>query len=106
MADPEKQAAFVSGLRKIAEEAAAKNPTLADMRTLAKALVAETRTKIAGGQPYSPLGAHMGKDGGVSIFKPETQDPNQASADILLKLGSLARGAHRWKGVYICGSCR
>jgi hypothetical protein len=33
----------------------------------------------------------MGKDGGVSIFKPETQDPNQASADILLKLGSLAR---------------
>lgn len=59
MTDPDKQAAFVSGLRKIAEEAAAKNPTLADMRALAKTLVTETRKRIANGEPFSPLGAHF-----------------------------------------------
>jgi hypothetical protein len=87
MTDPDKQAAFVSGLRKIAEEAAAKNPTLADMRALAKTLVTETRKRIANGEPCSPLGAHMGNDGGVSMLKP---DPNQGNADILRKLASLA----------------
>ena len=88
MTDPDKQAAFVSGLRKIAEEAAAKNPTLADMRALAKTLVTETRKRIANGEPFSPLGAHMGNDGGVSMLKP---DPNQGNADILRELASLAK---------------
>jgi hypothetical protein len=88
MTDHDKQAAFVSGLRKIAEEAAAKNPTLADMRALAKTLVTETRKRIANGEPFSPLGAHMGNDGGVSMLKP---DPNQGNADILRELASLAK---------------
>jgi hypothetical protein len=91
MTDSEKQAAFLAGLRKAPEEAAAKNPTLADMGKLAKALVAAARTKIAESQTYSPLGAYLDSDGEVSIVRPESEDSNVASTDILLKLATLAR---------------
>jgi hypothetical protein len=85
MVDPEKQAAFVAGLRKMTEDAAAKTPTLADMKNLAKSLVSETRARSAGGQMRTPLGACMGKEGDVSIVTPEAEDPNQATAEILRK---------------------
>lgn len=79
MVDPEKQAAFVAGLRKMAEDAAAKNPTLADMRNLAKSLVSETRARSVGGQMHAPLGAYMGKGGDVSIVTPEAEDPKSSN---------------------------
>jgi hypothetical protein len=47
MIDPEKQAAFVAGLRKMADEAAAKNPPLTEVRKLAESLVSETRARSA-----------------------------------------------------------
>lgn len=91
MADREKQAVFISGLRKLAEEAASKNPALAEMRTLAKTLVTETRTAIARGQTHIPLGACMGKEGEISIIRPAIQDPSEASAEILLALRTRAK---------------
>ena len=94
MIDPEQQAAFVAGLRKMAEEAAAKNPTLADMRNLAKSLVRETRARSAGGQRRTPLGACMRKEGDVSIVTPEAEDPNQATAEILRKLKGHAEAGN------------
>ena len=78
----------------MAEEAAAKNPTLGDRRALAKALVSESRTMIASGRTQTPLGAYMGKDGDISIIKPEAEDPNQASAELLLKLRSQAEAGN------------
>jgi len=71
MTDSEKQSSFVAGLRQAAEAAAAKNPILADKRTIAKALVTEARMRIAGKQDYSPLGAYMQNDGQVSIIPSE-----------------------------------
>jgi hypothetical protein len=91
MADREKQAVLISGLRKIAEEAASKNPALADMRTLAKSLVTETRAVIARGQMHIPLGAYMGREGEVSIIKPTHQDTNEATAEILRTLRTRAK---------------
>jgi hypothetical protein len=91
MADSEKQTVFISGLRKIAEEAASKNPALRDMRTLAKTLVAETRTVVARHQTHISLGAYMGREGEVSIIEPATQDASEASAEILLTLRARAK---------------
>jgi hypothetical protein len=68
------------------EEAAAKNPTLGDMRPLAKALVSESRSLIAGGRTQTPVRAYMGKDGDISILNPDAKDLNQANAELLLKL--------------------
>jgi hypothetical protein len=90
MADSEKQAAFVAGLRKLAEQTAANNPSLSDMRTLAKMLVAETRAKIESGEPHSPLGAYMENEGGVSIIRPEGANRNRDSSELLSKLKNKA----------------
>jgi hypothetical protein len=94
MIDPEKQAAFVAGLRKMADDAAAKNPTLTEVRKLAKSLVSETRARSARGQMRTPLGAYMGKEGDVSIVTSNAEDPNQATAEIRLKLKSHAEAGN------------
>jgi hypothetical protein len=91
MADSEKQAAFVSGLRKLAEEAAAKNPVLADMRSLGKALVSEMRAEVACGQECVPLGAYMERDGEVLIVRPNAADSDEVFAEVLLTLKARAK---------------
>lgn len=93
MTDSEKQSSFVAGLRQAAEAAAAKNPILADKRTLAKALVTEARTRIAGKQDYSPLGAYMQNDGQVSII-PAEHESSLGTTEIVSTLKGLAAGGH------------
>jgi hypothetical protein len=85
MADSDKQDAFVASLRKLAEEAAAKNPILADIRALGKTLVGEKRRQIAAGDSLSPVGAYMTAKGEVELIKP-TQSDDDAGGRILAKL--------------------
>jgi hypothetical protein len=85
MTDSKEQAQFVGSLRKFAEDAAAKNPILADMRALGKILVAEKRKQIAGGDSFSPLGAYMTAKGEIEIVRPSPSD-DSAGGHILLEL--------------------
>jgi hypothetical protein len=90
MTDPEKQAAFIDALRKKAEEAAAKDPVLADMRLIGKALLHEARKRIADGNKHTSIAAYL-KEGTVSLIEPEATDATQAGAELLSNLRQLAQ---------------
>ena len=93
MVDPEKQAAFIAGLRKKAEELAAKNPAIADMRMVGKALLIEARKRAVDGNQNTSLGAYL-MQGTVTLIEPEENEPIQAEAEILSKLKVLAEGGN------------
>ena len=90
MVDPEKQAAFVDALRKKADELAAKNPVFADIRSLGKALVDESRRRIANGEVHVPIGAYL-MTGSVTLIDPEEKELQKAVAELFSKLKVLAR---------------
>jgi len=90
MADPANQAAFIAALRKKAEELAAKNPVLADLRLIAKALVDEARKRIADGSGRTTIGAYL-SEGTISLIDAEASETEQAETETLSKLRELAR---------------
>lgn len=90
MADPEKQAAFIAGLRKKAEELAGKNPVFADMRMIGKSLLDEARKRIARGNEHPFFGAYL-KEGKVSLIEPQATEAERAASEILSKLRGLAQ---------------
>jgi hypothetical protein len=93
MADPGKQAEFIAALRKKAEELAAANPVLADMRSIGKALVGEARTRIANGNAHTSIGAYL-MGGSISLVESEATEAELAEAEILSKLKGLALEGH------------
>ena len=90
MTDPEKQATFIAGLRKKAEELAAKNPVSAEMRLIGKSPLGEARKRIAAGNEHPVIGAYL-NEGTVSMIEPEATEAEQAGEEILSKLRGLAQ---------------
>lgn len=89
MVDPEKQAAFIAGLRKKAEELAAKDPVFADLRLVGKALLDEARRRILVGNEHTSIGAYL-TEGTISLIEPGANDLEEAKAEILSKLRRMA----------------
>lgn len=90
MVDPEKQASFIAALRKKADESAAKDPILADMRLVGKALLDEARRRIAVGSEHTSIGAYL-REGTISLIEPEANDAEQANEELLSKLREIAQ---------------
>jgi hypothetical protein len=88
MPDSRNQAAFVAALRQKAEELAASDPVLEDLRMVGKTLVDEFRRRVAAGSPPKSMGGYLA-GGSVSLIVPETTD-EQAGGEILFKLRTLA----------------
>jgi hypothetical protein len=86
--DSEKQSAFINALRKKTEEAAAKDPVLADMRMIGKALLNEARKRIAEGNKHTSVGAYL-KQGTVSLIEPQETEAAEAAAELLSSLRHL-----------------
>jgi hypothetical protein len=89
MTDPEKQSEFIAGLRKKAEELAASNPVIGDMRSVGRALVGEARTRTANGNARTSIGAYL-MDGSISFVESEATETQLAEVEILSKLKTLA----------------
>jgi hypothetical protein len=88
--DPQSQAAFIAALRKKADDAAAANPVLSDIRLLAKTLVDEARKRQSDGRGHTSIGAYLA-GGVVSMIEAESADGARLGDDILLKLRALAQ---------------
>jgi hypothetical protein len=88
--DPAEQAAFIEGLRKKMEEASAKNPVLAELRRLGKAIIDETRQRIAAGQSGFPLGGYISADQQIVFTETRSGEAKKAYKDLVSALSKLA----------------
>jgi hypothetical protein len=88
--DPTEQAAFIDGLRKMAEELSAKTPVLGELRRLGKTMVEQSRKRVAEGS-LSPLGAYISSDEQIVFVETKFGEPKQANDDLVSGLSKLAR---------------
>jgi hypothetical protein len=72
MAEGKDQSKFIAGLRNLAEEHAANDPTFAKLRMLGKALVDETRNRMNQGETSLTLGSCLLNDSQVQMIYPAT----------------------------------
>ena len=91
--DPKEQASFLAGLRKMAEEASAKNPVLGELRRLGKALVEESRRRMAAGLVMHAIGAYISADERLVLLKPQANDSGEAYSEMVATLTKLVQSS-------------
>jgi hypothetical protein len=92
----------MAALKKRAEEAAAKNPVLAEMRAIGQALVGDVRNRLTEGRRSEPLGAYSAQDGQIVRIEPQSSDGNTAIERVFSQLRTLAaKGEIRVAGIAI-----
>jgi hypothetical protein len=99
MADSSDQSKLIAGLRNVAENHAAKDPTFAKLRALGKTLVDETRKRFNQGEASVTLGACLLKNNEVQLILPNAQNES-AQSEIVATLQRLAAS-----GQILGGAC-
>ena len=88
--DPAEQAAFIERLRKMMEEASTKNPVLADLGQLGKAIIDESRQRIAAGQSAFPLGGYISAEKQIVFVEARIGEAKKAYEELESTLSKLA----------------
>jgi hypothetical protein len=89
--DPQKQAALVESLRKAAEDAAARNPAIGEVRAAAKPLVDEIRRRKQSAIQSFVLASYLSLEGAVCFLEADDSGDERGEPGLFAKLAVLAK---------------